>query len=217
MVAIVPAVLAESPPDYKRDMELASSLSDRVQIDLADGRFASNLTVSLAQVYWPPRVQADLHLMYDSPQEHISTIVALKPALVIVHAEAKGVTTAQMVDMLSEISGVGIKTGLALLGPTAVEVIAAYLERIDHVMVFTGELGHYGGNFDRASLDKIAQIKAIKPTIEVGVDGGINETNAAEVVSAGADVLNVGSYLQKAGDPQAAYAKLKTAITNSGK
>ena len=47
---------------------------------------------------------------------------------------------------------------------------------------------------------------------EIGWDGGITADNAAVLVTAGVRVLNVGGYIQKADDPQAAYAKLKVAI-----
>lgn len=209
MVKIVPAVLAETPMQYTHDLELATSLSDRVQIDLADGMFAGNVTVSLAQAYWPDHVSADLHLMYDNPFEHIPTIIAQKPNLVIIHREALRLTTGKVMDMTRELSAAGIKTGMAILRPTTVDSIRDYLDALDHVMVFTGELGHYGGEFDMTSLVKIAEIKATHPDLEIGVDGGVNDENAREIAAAGADVLNVGSYLQKAADPQAAYAKLK--------
>lgn len=213
MAEIVPAVLADTPQAYKKDLDLATSLSDRVQIDLADGKFADNLTVSLAQVYWPELVKADLHLMYDDPAAHTPSIISLKPNLAIIHAEAAQMTNEKVEAMLSDLSSVGIKTGLALLGPTSVESIRELLGLVDHVMVFTGELGHYGGQFDTSSLAKIGQIKSINPGLEVGVDGGITPENAAEVVAAGADVLNVGSYLQQADDPEAAYDRLKSVIS----
>lgn len=212
MAEIVPAVLAETASEFKHDMELAVSLNDRIQIDLADGKFASNTTVSLAQVYWPQGTRADLHMMYEDPKLHTSSIIAIKPHLAIIHSEAKETTQEESVAMLRELSGYGIKTGLALLPRTGTETVAPYLEFIDHVMVFSGELGYYGGEFDRSALDKIAKIKSVNSGIEVGVDGGIDDTNAADIVAAGADVLNVGSFLQQSSDPQAAYAKLKASV-----
>lgn len=209
MVKIVPAVLAETTEQYVHDLELAATLSDRVQIDLADGMFAGNQTVSLAQAYWPDDVKADLHLMYDDPFEHIPTIISQKPSLVIIHREALRLTRDKVLNMVKELSSSGIKTGMAILRPTTVDSIRDYLDVLDHVMVFTGELGHYGGEFDMSSLGKISEIKATHPDLEIGVDGGVTDGNAREIVTAGGDVLNSGSYLQKADDPQAAYAKLK--------
>lgn len=213
MVEIAPAVLSETPEDYAHDLKRATDLSNRIQIDLADGRFASNRTVNPPQAYWPEGVRADMHMMYQYPFEHVPTFIAMQPHMVIFHAEAQGLDDAGLEEACRQLQSVGIKTGLALLPETGVDQASDYLELVDHVLIFTGELGHYGGQMRSDCLPKIAAAKDIKPGIEAGVDGGINDTNAAEVVAAGAEVLNVGGYLQNADDPQDAYAKLETVIT----
>ena len=57
-------------------------------------------------------------------------------------------------------------------------------------------------------LDKVDQIRKLKPTIEIGWDGGINDTNAYELAKNGIDVLNVGGFIQKSDDPEGAYDTL---------
>lgn len=208
MAEIAPAVLAENPQDYAHDLAIATSLSSRIQIDLVDGEFAQHRTINLIQAYWPEAVRADLHLMYNDPFAHIETIISLTPHLVIVHAEAREMSEAHMHNLKSELEPLGIKLGIALLKPSAVPLIDPFISYIDHVLVFTGELGHYGGELDEGSLDKIAAVKSIDADIEVGVDGGINDQTIQKVIRAGADVCNVGSFLQKAEDPQTAYDKL---------
>lgn len=212
MAEIAPAVLAETPEDYRHDLELAVSLSDRIQVDLADGKFASNLTINLPQVYWPSDVRADIHIMYENPLEHLPTLIAMSPHLVIFHAESEGVDYSSLVSAAKELGGAGIKTGLALLPDTDTDSVSDSLEILDHVLIFTGELGHYGGEMRPDCLGKIAEAKHINPSLEAGVDGGINDSNAAQVVAAGADVLNVGGFLQNADDPGDAYAKLENVI-----
>ncbi len=58
-------------------------------------------------------------------------------------------------------------------------------------------------------LDKIAAAKAINPNLEVGVDGGVNQSTAHLALEAGADVLDAGSYIHEAADPEAAYIGLE--------
>lgn len=212
---IAPAVLAETPQDYQHDLDIATSLSDRVQIDLVDGRFASHATINLAQSYWPPHVSADLHLMYDDPYAHLETLIAMHPSLVIVHAEAADLNSDRRHDMAKQLHAVGIKFGMAILPDTSVHSIQACMEYLDHILVFTGELGHYGGAIRLDCLDKIAEVKRHVPSMEVGVDGGVNDETAGRVVAAGADVLNVGGYLQRASRPQDAYATLKAVVTSN--
>lgn len=213
MAEIAPAVLAATPLQYEHDMGVAASVSDRVQIDLVDGEFAENTTVSMAQVYWPETVRADMHLMYQDPYEHVPTITSLTPHLVIVHAEARDLDDKHITDMRDELKEAGVKFGLAILPETSVEDIKNHLDTIDHVLVFTGELGHYGGRLRFDCLDKIARIKAINPGMEVGVDGGVNEETIGPVLEAGADVLNVGGYIQNATHPQDAYATLESIVS----
>jgi ribulose-phosphate 3-epimerase len=101
---------------------------------------------------------------------------------------------------------------LALLQDTPVEYAEQIMHSFDHVLVFSGILGHHGGQADLGLLEKVRQIRAHHPDVEIGWDGGINDQNARQLVGAGVDVLNVGGYIQKSSDPAAAYAKLKSVI-----
>jgi len=86
------------------------------------------------------------------------------------------------------------------------------MHSFDHVLVFSGNLGRHGGEADLGLLEKVRQIKAHHPEVEIGWDGGINDQNVKQLVEAGVEVLNVGGYIQKADDPEHAYATLKRVI-----
>jgi hypothetical protein len=47
--------------------------------------------------------------------------------------------------------------------------------------VFSGNLGYHGGQADLDLLDKVRKARELKPTIEIGWDGGINDQNAREI------------------------------------
>ncbi|MEX0748717.1 MAG: hypothetical protein WD467_03630 [Candidatus Saccharimonadales bacterium] len=212
MVEIATAVLAETPEAFAHDLALAAALGDRIQFDIADGEFAPNKTLNLVQLYWPDSIRADLHLMVTEPLSQLETVIALNPHLVIFHAETLTLDAPELRAASEQLHVLGIKVGLALLPTTTVVSVAASLSLFDHVLVFTGELGHYGGTLNADCLPKIGEIKQIDSQLEVGVDGGINPDTAPAVVAAGADVLNVGGYLQGADNPEAAYATLKAAL-----
>lgn len=180
----------------------------RLQLDLADGAFAPVKTVGLGQLSWPKGVQVDIHLMYKNPVAELRQLLALKPHMVIVHAEASG----NFVDFSRVLHKFGIKVGVALLPKTPVKTVQPAMDHIDHILIFSGDLGHFGGTADLGLLVKAQTAKALKPTIEVGWDGGVNEHNAQFLVAGGVDVLNVGGFIQKASNPAAAYAKLKQSI-----
>ena len=49
---------------------------------------------------------------------------------------------------------------------------------------------------------------AMKPSLEIGWDGGINDQNAQVLARGGVDVLNTGGFIHHAAQPAAAYQAL---------
>ena len=204
MPIICPTVLATNPDDYREQLEKIATLGKRIQIDLADGDFAPNKTINIIQAYWPADVTADLHIMFRKPLKELETIISLKPTLVILHAEAEG----DLLAMFAHLKQLGIKVGVALLKDSSPENYADLIAEVDHVLLFSGDLGHFGGTADLGVLDKVSKIKAINPDAEIGWDGGVNDQNVKALADGGVDVLNVGGFIQKAEKPEAAYNEL---------
>lgn len=202
-VAICPAVLTDDPVVYQLQVEQSLGYAHRLHIDLSDGVFAPQKLIDIENIWWPGGVRADLHVMYQRPLDHLEALVALQPQLVIIHAEAEG----DFEVFAETLHRHGIETGVALLPETSVDAIRPALPLIDHVLIFSGELGHFGGHADLNLLDKVRQLRELKPTLEIGWDGGVNDQNAGQLAHGGVDVLNAGGYLHGK-DPIAAYAKL---------
>lgn len=202
---ICPTVTADNAKTYSEQMEQIADYAVRVHIDLSDGLFTPNKLLEIDQVWWPGGVRADLHVMMKRPFEYTDEYLALGPQLVIVHAEAQGDFDAFAARMHTH----GIETGVALLQDTPVEVIVSALPLIDHVLIFSGDLGYFGGKTDLGLLDKVKKLKQLKPSLEIGWDGGINEQNARALKDGGVDVLNVGGFIHKSQNPEAAYEQLK--------
>lgn len=207
MVSIAPAILADNPDVFNAQMQDAARYATRVHIDLADGIFTGNSLQAITDIWWPGGMRADLHIMYQRPFDHMEAIIALGPQLVIVHAEAEG----DFLAACKVLHGHGIELGVALLAKTPVEAIVPALGSIDHVLIFSGDLGHYGGKADLSLLEKARKLKTLKPTVELGWDGGVNDEVAPALVAGGIDVLNAGGYLH-GDDPVTAYHKLLAAI-----
>jgi ribulose-phosphate 3-epimerase len=205
---ICPAVLASTPEEYRHQMTRIAQFATRVHIDLADGRFAPAKTIAIDQAWWPGGVRADLHVMYQKPFEHYKTFLSLGPQMVIVHAEGEG----NFVPFAELMHRHGIEIGVALKPETPVSLLRPALEWIDYVLIFSGDLGHFGGQADLALLDKAKLLRQLKPQLEIGWDGGINNTNARALAMGGVDVLNVGGFIQHASDPRMAYGALKRAV-----
>ncbi len=208
MAEIVPTVLAATAKEYGPMLERAESLSRRVHVDVTDGVFAQGKTVGIGQVHAGRETVIDLHLMVKHPEEYLETAMSLHPGLITFHAEADG----DVLGCVAKVQAAGIKAGVAVLPATEIEHVRALVTKADHVLVFTGNLGYNGGEFQRDQLHKIAQIHAIHPEAEVSVDGGINAETASLAVRAGVNVLYAGSYLQTASKPKQAFQELVDSV-----
>lgn len=208
MAEICPTILARDAHDYQVQMNKITMFAKRIQIDLTDGIFTQSPTIALEQVWSPEGMLVDLHLMYKNPSEQLEEALKLNPNMIIIHAEANG----NFLKLADTVHKKGIKVGVALLPKTSTHLIKPSLPEIDHVLVFSGDLGKFGGIADLALLNKVKQLKEWNPDLEFGWDGGINDTNVQELVKGGIDVLNVGGYLQNAPDPKFKFDKLNSLI-----
>jgi len=212
MSVIAPCILAENPDDYKAIVERYHPFAERVHVDISDGEFAPTFTVGAAQVWWPQEWTVDIHAMVARPSEHLETLLSLKPHMIIFHVEVDE----DIVPVLEHIQKFGIKAGIALLKTTVPSTVAPAIQQADHVMIFSGELGKYGGTASLMQLEKVRLVRAIKPAVEIGWDGGVTPENAYNLAQGGVDVLNVGGTLAKAEDPQSVYATLVNEINKHG-
>lgn len=204
MAHIVPCVTATDPHQYREQMARIAPFATRVHIDFSDGKFSPVKLINPIQAYWPEGIAADLHLMMERPADHLETVISLTPQMVIIHAEAEG----DLAGMVLQLRALGIKTGLALLQKTQPIAVKNLLGDVDHVLIFSGDLGHFGGTADMELLKKVRDIKSINPIIEIGWDGGVNADNAAQLALGGVDVLDTGGAIQTSEDPAGAYKKL---------
>ena len=209
ITTICPTVTTDNPDIYARQVELTLSYAHRIHIDVADGVFTPNKLLDIENVWWPAGVRADLHVMYQNPGAHAGALLALRPQLIIVHAEADG----DFLKFAAECHRHGIEAGVALLAETPVEAILPALHAIDHVLIFSGHLGHFGGHADMGLLGKVQQLRRAKPQLEIGWDGGVNDQNARALALGGVDVLNAGGYLHGAMSPKTAYLRLLAEVT----
>lgn len=208
MAVICPTVTARDAHEYQTQMNRISGFASRVHIDLTDGVLAGVPLVALEQIWWPDNITADIHLMFKDPSSVLSEVIRMKPHMAIVHAEADG----NFLKIADALHKAGIKVGVALQPRTSTHILKPSLSEIDHVLIFSGDLGHFGGIADLELLNKITQLKEWKKDLEFGWDGGINDENVRNLILGGVDVLNVGGYIQRAVEPKEQYVKLAELI-----
>lgn len=212
MATIVPCVTVSTPEDYKASLERIHTFATRIHIDISDGQFAPIELLAPNQIWWPQEWQIDIHAMVNQPSLYVPQLITLKPNMITLHAEAQE----DILPWLQQIKQVGIRAGVALLRSTVPSDVAGLIEAADHVMIFSGELGKYGGSASMMQLEKVRLVKNINAGTEIGWDGGVSVENAFSLAQGGVDVLNTGGAIQKADDPKAAYDALVAEVNRQG-
>lgn len=212
MSVIVPTIMAETIDQLREAMARLQPFARRVHVDISDGEFAPTFLLNEAQLFWPQGWEVDIHAMVARPSEHINQLIQLKPHLVIFHAEAQE----NLLPHFQALKTAGIQVGVALLKTTVPATVETYIKEADHVMIFSGELGKFGGTASMMQLEKVRLVKKIKPNVEIGWDGGIKIENAYTLSQGGVDVLNVGGEIAKAENPGEVYNSLVKEINKHG-
>jgi ribulose-phosphate 3-epimerase len=212
MSIIAPAITVETEDQYRQSIERIKSFAQRVHIDISDGEFAPVFLVEPAKLWWPKEWIVDIHAMVMKPMDYVDKLISLKPHLITFHSE----TGVNLLPIMEKIKKSGIKAGIALLKTTVPETMAAEIRVADHVLVFSGDLGHYGGTASLMQLEKVRLIKAINPNVEIGWDGGVNIGNAFTLTQGGVNVLNTGGAINNADNPDDAYDALVKEINKQG-
>ncbi len=209
---IVPCVTVSTPEDYKSSLERVHLFAQRVHVDISDGSFAPVTLIDPAQIWWPEGWLVDIHAMVAKPSLYLPQLLNLKPNMITLHVEAQE----DLLPLLQQIKQVGIRAGIALMRSTVPSEVAGLIEASDHVMIFSGDLGHYGGTASMMQLEKVRLIKTINAGAEIGWDGGVTIENAFSLAQGGVDILNSGGAIQSAADPKAAYESLVTEVNKQG-
>ena len=220
MVKIAPSVLAANFGRLAEDIKLAEEGgADFLHMDIMDGRFVPNLTIGpivVKSIRPVTRLPLEVHLMVEEPERLIPSFIDAGADIVTFHIECAYRPYA-IINMI-RVAGKGV--GLALNPSTPLDTVEYVLNKVDMLLIMTVDPGFGGQTFIQDMLPKIRKARQLidekKLTVELAVDGGINEETAPQVTKEGADVLAVGSAVFGRKDPKKSIKVLKDCTSGFG-
>jgi ribulose-phosphate 3-epimerase len=211
-IEIAPSILASNFArlgDEIRTVEQAGA--EVIHVDVMDGHFVPNITIGIPVVESlrkATRLPLDVHLMIERPEEYIERFVRAGATRVLVHEEA----TAHLDRALAMIREHGAEAGAAINPATPVVMLTEVLDKVDTVLVMSVNPGFGGQKFIRGALEKIRQLNQLRTrynaSFRIGVDGGVDLGNIAELAQAGANTFVAGSSIFHTSDPAGAMRQL---------
>lgn len=213
MIKVSPSVLACDLSRLSDEVKgIESAGADMVHLDVMDGAFVTNISFGLpviASLRKNSDMFFDVHLMIDRPERYIERFIEAGADLVTFHYEACEDSLAAVKFIRSH----GRKAGVSVKPGTPIESVYPLLDDCDLVLVMTVEPGYGGQAFMPEILPKIRELRAEIErrglSVDIQVDGGINEETGRLVREAGANNLVAGSYVFKAKDRRAAIDSLR--------
>jgi ribulose-phosphate 3-epimerase len=212
---VAPSILAADFANLQRDVEMLNrSEGDWMHVDIMDGRFVPNISFGfpvMKAVKQYAKKPLDVHLMIVEPEKYVKDFADAGAYSITVHYEVSP-NLHRTVQLIKEL---GCKACVAINPHTTVSVLDDIILDLDMVLIMSVNPGFGGQKFIPNTYKKLADIKALKrrynPELLIEVDGGVDATNAAKLVEAGADVLVAGNSVFSAKDPLAVIAELKKA------
>lgn len=208
---IYPAILAYDEAEFRRKVEHVRPLGRTVHVDVMDGRFVEATT--WASVDKVMNIMEELpfhaHMMVANPEHAVPVWAVSGAECVYFHVES----THREDLIIRSVMG-GSELGITLNPDTPVTSIIPWLDRFDSVMVMGVQPGRSGQDFNTVVLDKVREIRKLRPKMHIVVDGGVNPSNIVAIARSGADAVVCGSSVTDQEDPITAVELFERELRN---
>jgi ribulose-phosphate 3-epimerase len=192
-------------------VKLVEQHVELIHVDAMDAHFVPPLSIGPVVVESLRKVTGlplHCHLQVEHPERLFEDFATAGADIVTCHVEAVQ-EPEKAVERAREL---GMRAGLAVSPSTRVQEVFPHLGQLDRVVVMSVEPGWAGQDFMDGALAKIeavrTEIERQGLTVEIEVDGGINEETGSRCLAAGATVLAAASSIFKVSDPGDAARRL---------
>ena len=198
-----PSILAA---DFNRLGEQIRCVRDNgaqaLHFDVMDGMFVPSISFGmpvLESIRKETDLFLDVHLMIREPIRYVNEFVKCGADLITVHYEA----CCDVMQTIEAIRKTGVKVGLSIRPETPVSVLRPFFGKLDLILIMSVNPGFGGQTLMEGTYDKLRELRtlmAASPEMfpdgqypRVEVDGGVNLSNVAGLLEAGADTIVTGS------------------------
>jgi ribulose-phosphate 3-epimerase len=218
-VAIAPSILSADFSNLERDVrKVEEGGADLLHLDVMDGHFVPNITFGplvVRAVRSVTTLPLDVHLMIQDPDRYIDAFVDAGAASVAVHVEV----LPHLHRTIQLIKKRGAMAGVAINPSTPVVSLEEVAGDLDYVLVMSVNPGFGGQTFIPRSESKVRAIRELLDRqgsgAPIAVDGGVDQSNAARIVAAGAGILVAGHSVFGQPDPARALRELRAAASGA--
>lgn len=222
MTEVIPAIIPYSKKQLEEEIDLVSDFAKTIQVDISDGKFTPVSTwpyngkdsdffedLKSENSGWPrwEKVSIELHLMVENPEEILENWIHTGISAVIVHIEA----VSDMEKIIDQCRTYEVALGLAIKPKTDIELLVPYMKDVDFIQCMGSDnLGKHGVELEEKAVDMIKKLHNLYPERIIGIDIGVNEDTAEELVLAGATKLISGSAILHSESPSDVFNHLKS-------
>lgn len=197
MIKISASIMCGNPLNLGDEIKrLEKANIDMLHCDITDGVFVPDITMGLhllETIKENTFIPLDVHLMVVDPDKYLEGLAKIGADVVSVHAEASN----HLHRTVQEIRSLGMKAGVVVCPATPVITLKHVLADVEMVVIMTVNPGFAGQKFIYGTVEKIQEIKEMVDqknlNVMIEVDGNINNNTIPMTVTAGANVLVLGS------------------------
>ncbi len=206
---MIPAILTDDTLALESMVRQAETFTGYVQIDIMDGQFVPSKSITWENLSsLPMKLNWEAHLMVLHPENYLRGFYQAGAQKVVFHYEA----TSAPREVIFQARALGLQAGLAVNPDTPLSAFTPLIDEVDSVLFLTVNPGFYGSEFIPEVIDRVVELRNAQPHLEIGVDGGIKESNILQVSRSGVDFICVGSAIFRQPQPGESFRRLQALV-----